>query len=106
MPSSFQYPIERHRDLQRRWGRLLHHGLNTKRLTMFVLWVRLLLDRRYRSWVTGWIRCSGFSSIHFALSANSLNVWFQFSVLTYFILRRGSVAARHGRAAAAIGPMP
>jgi hypothetical protein len=23
MPSSFQYPIERHRDLQRRWGRLL-----------------------------------------------------------------------------------
>ena len=23
MPSSFQYPVERHRDLQRRWGRLL-----------------------------------------------------------------------------------
>ena len=22
MPSSFQYPVERHRDLQRRWGRL------------------------------------------------------------------------------------
>jgi hypothetical protein len=67
---------------------------------MFVLWVRLLLDRRYRSWVTGWIRCSGFSSIHFALSANSLNVSFQFSVLTYFIRRSGSVAARRGRAAA------
>ena len=23
MPSSFQYPVERDRDLQRRWGRLL-----------------------------------------------------------------------------------
>jgi len=23
VPSSFQYPVERHRDLQRRWGRLL-----------------------------------------------------------------------------------
>ena len=23
MPSSFQYPVEKHRDLQRRWGRLL-----------------------------------------------------------------------------------
>jgi hypothetical protein len=22
VPSSFQYPVERHRDLQRRWGRL------------------------------------------------------------------------------------
>ena len=28
----------------------------------------------FRSWVTGWIRCSGFSSIHAALSANALNV--------------------------------
>jgi hypothetical protein len=24
VPSSFQYPVERDRDLQRRWGRLLH----------------------------------------------------------------------------------
>jgi hypothetical protein len=23
MPSTLQYPLERHRDLQRRWGRLL-----------------------------------------------------------------------------------
>jgi len=31
MPSSLQYPLERHREVQRRWERLLHQTAEPKR---------------------------------------------------------------------------
>jgi hypothetical protein len=35
VPSSFQYPVERHRDLQRRWGRLFQRTAATNEVRKY-----------------------------------------------------------------------